>query len=54
MRNDTGPYTVQTSNISSFWYDKDYVLDVNLEDQQEGGTQLDYKFSTPLPGGSAF
>ncbi len=54
MRNDTSPYTVNTGDIDGFWYDEDYVLDVNLDDQQKGGKKLDLKFSAKAPGGSAF
>lgn len=54
MRNDTSHYTVNTGDINDFWYDGDYALDVNLDDQQEGGKKLDLKFSAKAPGDSAF
>ena len=54
MRNDTSAYTVNTGDMNDFWYDADYALDVNLDDQQVGGKKLDLKFSAKAPGGSAF
>jgi len=49
LANDTSEYPHtgnpgQEGDIFEFAYEPDYILDVNLEDQAEGGMQLDVKF----------